>query len=156
AVGRWNAQSAAIVSAIVIGDRAGLADDVQQRLQDAGTYHVIAISDGNIAILAGLLIGVFRLAGWLGRTAMLVSIAALVASAALVGHGASVDRATVMALVSFGARAADHRSPPLNALAVTAALLVLADPLAVADPAFVLTCGATLAILVVVPVLGRG
>src|SRR5262249_25419454 len=38
AVGRWNAQSAAIVSAIVIGDRAGLADDVQQRLQDAGTY----------------------------------------------------------------------------------------------------------------------
>ncbi len=56
-VGRWSPQSAAIVTAIVIGDRAGLDDDVQRRLQEAGTYHVIAISGGNIAILAGLLLG---------------------------------------------------------------------------------------------------
>jgi competence protein ComEC len=156
AVGRWSAQSAAIVAAIVIGDRAGLDPDVQRRLQEAGTYHVIAISGGNIAILAGLFIGIFRFAGWLGRTAMLLSIAAVVAYAAFVGNGASVDRATLMAAVYFAARAIDHRSPPLNALAVTAALLVLADPLAVADPAFVLTIGATLAILAVVPVFTRG
>jgi len=155
AVGRWSAQSAAIVAAIVIGDRAGLDPGVQRRLQDAGTYHVIAISGGNIAILAGLFIGIFRFAGWLGRAAMLLSIAALVAYAALVGNGASVDRATLMAALYFAARAIDHRSPPLNALAVTAALLVVADPLAVADPAFVLTSGATLAILVVVPVVGH-
>ena len=36
---------------------------------------------------------------------------------ALVGGGASVDRATLMAVVYFGARAVDQRSPPLNALA---------------------------------------
>ena len=155
AVGRWSAQSAAIVAAIVIGDRAGLDPDVQRRLQEAGTYHVIAISGGNIAILAGLFIGLFRFAGWLGRTAMLLSIAALVAYAAFVGNGASVDRATLMAALYFAARAIDHRSPPLNALAVTAALLVVADPLAVTDPAFVLTVGATLAILVAVPVVGE-
>ena len=154
-VGRWSTQSAAIVAAIVIGDRAGLDRDVQRRLQDAGIYHVIAISGGNIAILAGLCIGTFRFAGWLGRTAMLLSIAALVAYAAFVGNGASVDRATLMAAVYFAARAIDHRTPPLNALAVTAALLVLADPLAVADPAFVLTLGATLAILLVVPQVGQ-
>jgi competence protein ComEC len=155
AVGRWSAPSAAIVAAIVIGDRAGLDNDVQRRLQEAGTYHVIAISGGNIAILAGLLLAAFRLAGWLGRTAMLSSIAALLAYAALVGNGASVDRATLMAVVYFGARAADQRSPPLNALALVAAVLVAADPLSVADPAFVLTCGATLAILVVVPVITK-
>jgi len=155
AVGRWSAQSAAIVAAIVIGDRAGLDPGVQRRLQEAGTYHVIAISGGNIAILAGLFIGFFRFAGWLGRTAMLLSIAALVGYAAFVGNGASVDRATLMAALYFAARAIDHRSPPLNTLAVTAALLVLADPLAVTDPAFLLTIGATLAILVVVPVTGR-
>src|SRR5205814_602025 len=102
-VGGWSPQSAAIVAAIVIGDRAGLDDDVQRRLQEAGTYHVIAISGGNIAILAGLLLGAFRLAGWLGRTAMLSSMAALVGYAHLVGNGASVDRATLMATVYFGA-----------------------------------------------------
>jgi competence protein ComEC len=150
-VGRWSRESAAIVTAIVIGDRAGLDAGVQQRLQAAGTYHVIAISGGNIAILAGLLLGVFRRAGLLGRTAMLSAIAALIAYARLVGGGASVDRATLMAVVYFGARAFDQRSPPLNSLALVSALLVTSDPLSIADPAFLLTFGATLAILVVVP-----
>jgi competence protein ComEC len=153
AVGRWNPRSAAIVTAIVIGDRAGLDDALQRRLQEAGTYHVIAISGGNIAILAGLLIGVFRRAGLLGRTAMLSAIALLGLYAVLVGGGASVNRATLMAVVYFAARAFDQRTPPLNALAVVAALIVVADPLSIADPAFLLTFGATLAIVVVVPVV---
>src|SRR5204863_5227398 len=100
-VGRWSPQSAAIVTAIVIGDRAGLDDDVQRRLQEAGTYHVIAISGGNIAILAGLMLGAYRIAGLLGRAAVLSSIAALVAYAYFVGGGASVNRATLMAVVAF-------------------------------------------------------
>ena len=152
-VGRWSRQSAAIVTAIVIGDRAGLDDDVQRRLQEAGTYHVIAISGGNIAILAGLLLGAFRVAGCLGRGAMIAAIGLLVAYASLVGGGASVDRATLMAIVYFGARAFDQRSPPLNALWVVAAMLVATDPLSIADPAFGLTFGATLGILIVGPVI---
>ncbi len=155
AVGRWSQRSAAIVAAIVIGDRAGLDPDVQRRLQEAGTYHVIAISGGNIAILAGLLIGFFRFAGILGRTAMVAAIAALIAYGALVGGGASVDRATLMAVVYLAARAADQRSPPLNTLALAAACLAAADPLSIADPAFLLTFGATLAILLVMPVVPR-
>ena len=149
AVGRWSARSAAIVSAIVIGDRAGLEDEVERELQEAGTYHVIAISGGNIAILAGLITGSFRLAGLLGRTARIASIVLLLAYAQFVGGGASVDRATLMAAVYLAAHAADQRSPPLNTLACVAACLALADPLAVADPAFVLTFGATFAILLV-------
>jgi competence protein ComEC len=151
AVGRWSMRSAAIVAAIVIGDRAGLDDEVERRLQEAGTYHVIAISGGNIAILAGLIVVAFRVAGLLGRAAMLASIVMLVGYARLVGGGASVDRATLMAVVYLAARAADQRSPPLNALAVVAVCLVAADPLSVADPAFLLTFGATLAILATAP-----
>lgn len=154
-VGRWSSRSAAIVTAIVIGDRAGLDDEVQRRLQEAGTYHVIAISGGNIAILAGLMLGAHRIAGLLGRGAMLSSIATLLVYAHFVGGGASVDRATLMAVVAFAGRALDQRSPPLNTLAVTASVLVTADPLSVADPSFVLTFGATLAILVAVPVASR-
>lgn len=151
AVGRWSPQSGAIAAAIVIGDRVGLSDDVQRRLQEAGTYHVIAISGGNIAILAGLLIAAFRLAGLLGRGAAVAAIAVLVAYADIVGGGASVDRATLMAVVYFAGRALDQRSPSLNTLAVAAALLTVCGPLSILDPAFVLTFGATLAILVVVP-----
>ena len=53
-------EAAAIVTAILIGDRAGLSDDVERRLQEAGTYHVIAISGGNVALLTALCFGVLR------------------------------------------------------------------------------------------------
>src|SRR5205823_10017508 len=102
AVGRWSVRSAAIVAAIVIGDRVGLDEEVQRALQEAGTYHVIAISGGNIAILAGLLVGAFRLGGVLGPTAMASAIVLLTGYGYLVGGGASVDRATLMALVCVG------------------------------------------------------
>jgi competence protein ComEC len=139
------------VTAIVIGDRTNLDDEVQRRLQEAGTYHVIAISGGNIAILAGLTLMAFRWVGVLGRTAMMSAIAGLVAYGYLVGGGASVDRATLMAVIFFAGRAIDQRGPPFNTLAVVAGLLVASDPLSVADPAFLLTFGATAAILATMP-----
>src|SRR5438045_352988 len=82
-----------------------------------------ARSGGNIAILAGRRIGVFRVAGVLGRTAMLAAIAVLAAYAYLVGGGASVDRATLMAIVYCSARAIDQRSSPVNTLAFVASCL---------------------------------
>jgi competence protein ComEC len=151
AVGPWSARSAAIVTAIVIGDRAGLDDDLERRLQEAGTYHVIAISGGNIAILAGLTLVGFRVVGLLGRAAMLTAIAALLAYGLIVGGSASVTRATLMAIVYFAARALDLRGPPVNRLALVAGLLVATQPLTVADPGFLLTFGATAAIILAVP-----
>jgi competence protein ComEC len=150
-VSRWNPESGAIVTAIVIGDRTALDADVERRLQEAGTYHVIAISGGNIAILVGVVVALLRGVGWRGRTGTAAMIAMLIAYAQLVGGGASVDRATLMAVMHLGARAFDQRSPPVNVLASAAALLIAADPLSVADPAFLLTFGATLAIVVIIP-----
>jgi competence protein ComEC len=57
-----------------------------------------------------------------------------------------------MAVAYFAGRAIDQRGPPVNALAFVAGCLLATDPLSVADPAFILTFGATLAILVVMPV----
>jgi competence protein ComEC len=140
-------QSAAIVIAILIGDRVGLDDSLQRRLQEAGTYHVIAISGGNIAILAGLMLWLLRVVGVGHRAASWLTMAVLIGYAGLVGGGASVVRATAMAVIYLVARQAGHRGAPVNALAVSSALIVLATPAAVADAAFWLTFGATLGIL---------
>ena len=53
--------AAAIATAILIGDRTGLDPALEKRLQIAGTYHVIAISGGNIAVLTVILLGLARL-----------------------------------------------------------------------------------------------
>ncbi len=139
--------SAAIVAAVLIGDRTGLPDDIRVRLQAAGTYHVIAISGGNIAILAGLSFGVLFLCGFAGRGAALLTLLLLVAYAEVVTAGASVWRATLMASLYLAARVFDHRSPPWHAMGVAAALVVCAKPLDVRDAGFILTFGATAALL---------
>ncbi len=146
-VGRFGQVSAGVVTAILIGDRAGLTPEVERRLQDAGTYHVIAISGGNIAILAAIMLTLFRWAGVLGRVAMMAAIVGLVAYGAMVQGGASVDRAVVMAVIAFLARAIDHRVDPVHVTVVAAGVLEVIDPLAVADPGFLLSFGATIAIV---------
>lgn len=146
-VGRWSPRSAGIVSAIVIGDRTGLDEAVERRLQEAGTYHVIAISGGNIAILVGLTLLWFRIAGILGPAAMLTAIGGLISYGYIVGGGRSVERATLTAVLFLAGRVIDQRSAPANILAASAALLLAAQPLALADPGFLLTFGATVGIL---------
>ena len=108
-VGSWDATSAAIVTAILIGDRAGLDDRVERDLQEAGTYHVIAISGGNIAILAGCLLLACRLLLVPWRAGLALTIILLLAYAELAGGGSSVDRATTMAVVYLGTLLIDHQ-----------------------------------------------
>ena len=155
-VGRRSRRAAAIITAILIGDRSGLDDDVRRRLQEAGTYHVIAISGAHVALLAALLLGALRVAGVAWRLSSLTTIAALSAYAYLVGDAPSVARATVVAAVYLAARVLDHRTPPINTLAVAAAGLLVARPLVVADAGFVLSFGATFGILLgVARLVGR-
>jgi competence protein ComEC len=151
AVNRWvstrDPLSGALVTAILIGDRAGLPIEVRDRLQRAGTYHVIAISGGNIAILAGLGLLVLALAGIRGRPAALMAAAGVCLYAVVVTAGPSVWRATLMAVIYLASKAIDHRTPPWQAMAVAAALMAVLDPLDVRNAGFILTFGATAALL---------
>ena len=155
AVGTHDARSAAVVTAVLIGDRAGLDRDTTERLQQGGVYHVIAISGGNIAVLTAALLLMLRLAGAGGRHASLLAILCLLVYAQVVAPEASVTRAVFAAAVFLAARAADHRTEPLNTLALAAGCLVAADPRSLVDPGFQLTFGATAGLLVGVPRLMR-
>jgi competence protein ComEC len=141
------------VSAILIGDRTGLPDDVRERLQSAGVYHVLAISGGNIAILAGLIFVATRCLGMSPRLSTVATAVFLLVYAQVVVAGPSVFRAVVMALLYLVSRFIDQRTPPWQAVAVAAAVSVGLEPLDVADAGFVLTFAATGALLAVVPLV---
>ena len=152
-VGAHSPRSAAIVTAILIGDRAAIDADVEERLRRAGTFHVIAISGGNIAILTGMLfwilVGLRAPPRWVAVT----SIVSLSLYGLCVVRGASVDRAIAVAATWLGAGIFDVRAHPLALLASVAGALVLADPLVVFDPGFALTFGATLGLVALTPPL---
>ncbi len=140
-------QSGAVAVAILIGDRGSLDTEVERRLQEAGTYHVIAISGGNIAILAGLVLALFWAAGIRGGWAAAGAAAVLAAYAHIAGGGPSVTRATVMAVIYLSLRTIDQRTAPKHAMAITVAIILVIAPLAIADVGLWLTFGATAAII---------
>jgi competence protein ComEC len=150
-VAPWSDRSAGVAAAIAIGDRTGLAEDDEERLQAAGTYHVIAISGGNIAILTLLMLGAGRALGIPARFGAATAIVVLLAYGQVTGRAPSVDRAIGAAVLFLAGRLLELRGPSINILAVTAVLGVSLSPTAVFDPGFLLSFGATLGILIGVP-----
>ncbi len=146
-VGHRDPQAAAVAVAILIGDRGALDPDVERRLQEAGTYHVIAISGGNIAILAGLILGALWIAGIRDGWAAGAAAALLAAYAFVAGGGPSVARATLMAVMYLLLRIIDQHTAPVHALALAIAVILIGSPLAIADVGLWLTFGATGAIV---------
>ena len=146
-VGREHPTSAAIAVSILIGDRTGLSDEDERRLQDAGTYHVIAISGGNIAILTAVLIFVARAFRIHYRAAAVASILILLFYAEVAGGSPSVSRAVAAAVVFLCAMMVDHRGAPLNVVAIAGILGVAAIPVSVLDAGFLLSFGATAGII---------
>lgn len=146
-VGPRDPMSAAIGTAILIGDRAAMSPEVERRLQEAGTYHVVAISGGNIALLAGAVLAMLWAARIRFAGAAAVAIVVLSAHAWVIGGGASVVRATVMAVIYLGLRLVDQRTAPVNAVTVGASVMLLANPLDLVNAGFWLTFGATAALI---------
>ena len=157
AVTRWvgarSATSAALVTAVLIGDRAAIPDNVRDTLRAAGTYHVIAISGGNIAVFVVLVSALGALAGLGPRPAAALTIGVLLAYAALVVSGPSVRRAVLVAVVYLSARTIDHRAPAWHAASIACGGVLVAWPLDLLDAGFVLTFGAAAALLAASPVV---
>jgi competence protein ComEC len=146
-LGQSDPKAAGVTTAVLIGDRSGLTPDDERRLQEAGTYHVIAISGGNIAILAVLSTVIARLLFVRSPPASIVTALLLVFYGTVASGAASVARAVTVAVLVLLARALDHRVHAVNVLGIAALLAVAAAPAVVLDPGFHLSFGATLAIL---------
>lgn len=136
-----------LVRAMTLGDRSGIDEETAEAFRKAGTYHVLAISGAQVALLAGLLLaGARRLGAGPAATAAAVS-SVLVFYAVLVGGDTPVARATVMAVVLLCGRALDLDADLANLLGAAALLLLAHRPSAIGDVGFQLSFVATLGIL---------
>ncbi|HET7292489.1 MAG TPA: DNA internalization-related competence protein ComEC/Rec2, partial [Vicinamibacteria bacterium] len=136
-----------VVRAMLLGDRAGLDRDTLERFRASGTYHVLALSGAQVALVAGLLsFGLRRLGVGRGAEAAIV-VVALSAYAALVGSDPPVVRAAVMASFLVLGRGLELDGEAANLLGLAAILLLLWRPSDVADPGFQLSFVATLGLV---------
>jgi competence protein ComEC len=146
----------ALVRAMVLGDRSALDEETSESFRAAGTYHVLAISGAQVALLAAVLVAALRrLRVPHGPLAALVCVA-LAFYAELVGGDVPVVRAAVMATVLLLGRALSLDADAANLLGLAGAALLALRPSAIGDVGFQLSFAATLAILLLTPPLLQG
>jgi competence protein ComEC len=144
-------QEQAVVRAMVLGDRTALDRETSDAFRVAGTYHVLALSGAQVALVAALMLAALRRASVPpAPTALLVS-ALLVVYASLVGGQVPVVRATLLAVVVLFGRALDLDSDLVNLLGLAGGILLLLRPSDIGDLGFQLSFAATLALLVLEP-----
>ncbi len=148
---------AALLNALVIGDRAGIKRQHWQLFTNTGTNHLIAISGLHIGIVAGLVFFLMCRLWACSETLTLrlpvphaAAISALIAAAiyaAMAGFAIPTQRALIMLLV-FSLGFLLRRPPrPERVLAMALLLVVIWDPLVVLSAGFWLSFIAVAAIL---------
>jgi competence protein ComEC len=146
----------ALVAAMVIGDRSGVDADTSEAFRAAGTYHVLAISGAQVALVAAVLLFALRRVRVPPDAAALATCLALAFYAELVGGDVPVVRAAVMGTALLAGRALSLEADAANLLGLAAAALLVARPSSLGDAGFQLSFGATLGILLLTrPLLER-
>ena len=146
----------AVLSALTVGYKEELSDELRETYQRAGVSHILALSGMHVAVLWGLL-------GWIlrpldkSRSLRWVKCGLIVlllwGFAFLVGLPASVIRAVVMCMLMTVARAAGERTLSLNTLAIAAFFMLLYNPFYLFDAGFQLSFLAVFSILLIYPFL---
>lgn len=144
-----------LVSGLAIGEVSALSPELEEQMRVVSLTHLVAVSGSNCAIVVGMvyLIAVGLRFGRTGRA--VVSLGALVLYILLIGPDPSVLRAGVMAasviiMVSLG-----RRTWALNALAMAAIILLVADPWLALEFGFGLSVLATAGILLLAPAMAQ-
>lgn len=138
---------------ILLGDTAGIAEEVQDDFRATGLTHILAVSGLNVGAL--VLICFFTARVFKLRLALSYSLAALVVVfyTLLTGGQPSVLRASIMALIGMAGFLLGRRRDLVSAISAAALILLIYDPFLLYDISFQLSFAATYAIIFVTPVL---
>jgi competence protein ComEC len=141
----------AVLQGVVLGEDGGLSDTLRQRFRASGLYHLLAVSGGNVIIVAG---GTVTLAFLLGISrigAELATLGSISAYVLAVGPQPSVIRAGVVGALGSLAWLTGRERDRWHALLVAAIALLAWNPYNALDPGFQLSFAAVLAIFVLAP-----
>ena len=137
---------ASLAQGVLLGQRSALPNDLADELNATNTSHLVVVSGSNVVLVSAFaMLLLTPIAG--RRRAVALSIAAVVAYAALIGLSPPVLRAVIMGIVIVVARVSGRRSSAITALLFAAAIMAGIDPWTVRDVSFQLSFAATAGIL---------
>jgi competence protein ComEC len=144
----------ALLAGFLLGDTRALPTTVVDEFRAAGLSHLLAVSGENVAFVLALVGPMLRR---LPRSARLVAtFAVLAVFGAMTRWEPSVLRAEAMVACAVVALHLGRPARAVRTLALAATVLLLVDPFLLHSVGFLLSCGASLGIAGLGPVIARG
>lgn len=143
---RLPTKTAAVVSALVLGDKTNLDRQTELIFRLSGLSHLFAVSGFHVSFWTGLVIAAFGNRKHRKKVSV-AAIAFLVFFMALTGFSVSVCRAGIMLLTVCTGNLFRRDADSLNSLGLALTVLLLANPFSAADASLLLSASATAAIL---------
>lgn len=153
--------AAAVLLALVIGQRGGIDSVLRDAFNRAGVGHLLAISGLHLGMVATVGFFCFRwlLAwvpfflwrGWVVRGAAVLAMAPMLGYGALAGPAPSTQRAMIMVATALVALLIQREQDLLNTLAAAALVILMASPPALFSLSFQLSFAAVFAIVYGLP-----
>lgn len=143
---RLSPEDAAMLKAMLFGDRTGLSQPQRLGFQRTGSFHLFVVSGLHVTLLAGVVFWLarrLRLRDWLATVLTLVLATGY---AVLTGFGAPVQRALWMTAIFLVARLIYRDRSVLNALGAAALGVLVWSPRSLFDSSFQMTFLAVMAI----------
>lgn len=144
-------RNARVLSAITLGERRGFPEDIKNSFIRTGTAHIIAISGFNVGIITFLALILFKALRIKQKARYCLTIPLLIGHMYAVGAGASVARATIMALVLIFACLINRQPRIGNSLSVSALIILGCNPLQIFDIGFQLSFVSVIGIVILSP-----
>jgi competence protein ComEC len=141
----------AVIEGVVLGEDGDLSDTLRQRFRASGLYHLLAVSGGNVVVVAGGTVAVALLVGVSRLVAEVAALGAIAAYVLAVGPQPSVIRAGVAGGLASLAWLSGRQRDRWYALLVAAIALFAWNPWNVLDPGFQLSFAAVVSIFVLAP-----
>jgi len=146
AILQLSADDAAMLSAMLTGDRSMLGHRLRVGFERTGSFHLLVVSGMHLAIFSGLVFWLTRRIRLPRVAASLLTIALAFAYAVFTGFGQPVERAFWMVTLYLAGRMLFRERRPLNAIGVAALVMLVFDPGALADSGFQMTLLSVLAV----------
>jgi competence protein ComEC len=140
-----------VIEGVVLGEDQGLPDGLRQDFRASGLYHLLAVSGGNVAVVALGTLWLALLAGIPRLPAEVAVLAAIAGYVLAVGAQPSVVRAGIAGALGSLAWLTGRERDARYALIVAAAALLAWSPYNALDPGFQLSFAAVLSIFFLAP-----
>ncbi len=141
-------QTQSLYLAMLLGEKAVLSADQQNAFMRSGTFHVFSISGLHVGVIAGALYGVLNLLRVPRRPTAVLSLSVLWLYVQITGASSPAERSFIMIAFLFASQNFRLPGNPLAALAASALLTLLLDPIQLFSTGFQMSYTVVVALVV--------